>query len=250
MKKLFTLCATAAMAFTLSAQSDISEGSMFVYTSDATQFVKSNPYDLDINFGYAIQDNIVLSVGIDQNEGLGEETSFNIGARYFWKGLFFQATVGDAMQNLMQLVGTGTYEQVWDGSYNDVWDGTYADVTVAGTADNGATPITDMDGNVIGYEDVVVAGTADNGAEMNMVAGTADNGATPTDNTMDGDEIMAEEAIGRTFTAGFGYMMMLDNVFDSGIMSDMYIEPYMGVFSSASEDNVTFSTALRLGYRF
>ena len=86
-----------------------------------------------------------------------------------------------------------------------------------------------------------------NGAEMNMVAGIADNGATPTDNTMDGDEIMAEEAIGRNFTAGFGYMMMLDNVFDSGIMSDMYIEPYMGVFSSAAEDNVTFSTALRLG---
>ena len=61
---------------------------------------------------------------------------------------------------------------------------------------------------------------------------------------------MAQEAIGRNFTAGFGYMMMLDNVFDSGIMSDMYIEPYMGVFSSAAEDNVTFSTALRLGYRF
>ena len=36
------------MALTLSAQSDISEGSMFVYTSDATQFVKSNPYDLDV----------------------------------------------------------------------------------------------------------------------------------------------------------------------------------------------------------
>ena len=44
----------------------------------------------------------------------------------------------------MQLVGTGTYEQVWDGStmiwdgtFADVWDGTYADVTEAGTTDNG-----------------------------------------------------------------------------------------------------------------
>ena len=260
MKKLFTLCATAAMALTLSAQSDISEGSMFVYTSDATQFVKSNPYDLDINFGYAIQDNIVLHVGIDQNEGLGEETSFNLGARYFWKGLFFQATVGDAMQNLMQLVGTGTYvqvetgtyeqvgtgtyEQVWDGTYEQVWDGTYQE-------DGMGNQVLDKNGNPIPTDNTIDA-LDDNGNPI------------PTDNTIDGDEIMmdgdeimtdgdeimVEEAIGRNFTAGFGYMMMLDNVFDSGIMSDMYIEPYMGVFSSASEDNVTFSTALRLGYRF
>ena len=172
----------------------------------------------------------------------------------------------------MQLVGTGTYDQVWDGSYNDVVVSGTADNgadmnmvagtadngadmnMVDGTADNGATPITDMNGDVTGYETVWDGTYADvwDGTYADVsVAGTADNGATEAvENTIDGEEIMAQEAIGRNFTAGFGYMMMLDNVFDSGIMSDMYIEPYMGVFSSASEDNVTFSTALRLGYRF
>ena len=238
MKKLFTLCAAAAMAFTLSAQADISAGSMFLYTSDATQFVKqANGYDLDVNFGYAVQDNIVLSVGMAQNQDHLDNNSINLGVRYFWKGLFFQASVGDATQNLMDLVGTGEYVQVGTGEYEQVGTGTYEQVG-SGEYEQIDSGELDADGNII-YVD---------GDEI-LVDGD--------EIMMDGDEIMTDGAEitedvqrGRSFTAGVGYLMQLDNVFDSGVMSNMYIEPYMGVFSSTSEENITFSTALRLGYRF
>ena len=38
MKKLFTLCASALLAFTLSAQSEHAQGSIYLGTGDATNF--------------------------------------------------------------------------------------------------------------------------------------------------------------------------------------------------------------------
>ena len=69
MKKLFTLCASALLAFTLSAQSEHAQGSMYLGQGDATELINFFGNDVDgINLnatmGYAVRDNIVVMFSV------------------------------------------------------------------------------------------------------------------------------------------------------------------------------------------
>ena len=99
MKKLFTLCASALLAFTLSAQSEHAEGSYYLGTGDdATQLINLfTPTNIELNatIGYAVKDDVVLitsvtSTGATTNDA-GEEVdgynTWDLGVRYFgWNG--------------------------------------------------------------------------------------------------------------------------------------------------------------------
>jgi len=148
MKNLFTLCACAFFAITLSAQeSDQAAGSFYLGTGDATTLI--NIFHSDISFeatvGYAIKDGLVVSGSINTNsymdnfavdevkavdaiayqaavldncgvvsqaevlavdaveavEGIEQTYSdainLNISVRYFTKGMFIQAGLGNLL---------------------------------------------------------------------------------------------------------------------------------------------------------
>ena len=69
MKKLFTLCASALLAFTLSAQSEHAQGSMYLGQGDATELLNifgndGNGINLNATMGYAVRDNIVVMFSV------------------------------------------------------------------------------------------------------------------------------------------------------------------------------------------
>ena len=99
MKKLFTLCASALLAFTLSAQSEHAEGSYYLGTGDdATQLINLfTPTNIELNatIGYAVKDDVVLitsvtSTGEDATDPENVVDGYNtwdLGVRYFgWNG--------------------------------------------------------------------------------------------------------------------------------------------------------------------
>ena len=71
MKKLFTLCASALLAFTLSAQADQAKGSMYLGITDATAmfdaFGDDNDMNLTFTAGYAVQDGLVVMISSGQD---------------------------------------------------------------------------------------------------------------------------------------------------------------------------------------
>ena len=102
MKKLFTLCASALLAFTLSAQADNSEGAYYLSTGDCTQFVKDGGISFDnLSFGYAYSDDIVFmatvnNLGQEDAEGNSLDNTFDVGVRYFMNGIYLQGTIHNA----------------------------------------------------------------------------------------------------------------------------------------------------------
>ena len=117
MKKLFTLFACASLAFTLSAQdSEQAAGSYYLGTGDALDLVNIFGGDIEMSatIGYAVIDDLVVTGSINSNTYMATEAiaagvdpcgaptdaveatysdgiTFNLGLRYFWKGIFVQA---------------------------------------------------------------------------------------------------------------------------------------------------------------
>ena len=106
MKKLFTFCATALLACTLSAQADHAKGSMYLGVTDATQlFNIVGDEDMDLNFtaGYAVSDGLIIFASMVQEsytDSLGTEVDYdnstiNLGVRYFMNGFYGQLNLND-----------------------------------------------------------------------------------------------------------------------------------------------------------
>ena len=100
MKKLFTLFACASLAFTLSAQSEQAAGSYYLGTGDATSLVNifSSLSEVTIapTIGYAVIDDLVVSGSIN---GATDDITLDLGVRYFWNGVFFQAGAVDLISD-------------------------------------------------------------------------------------------------------------------------------------------------------
>ena len=109
MKNLFTLCACAFLAFTLTAQSEQAAGSYYLGTGDATSLINvfSTGAIISPTIGYAVIDDLVVSGSI--NSDADEEIHLNLGLRYFWNGVFFQAGAADVAGDASMSLGAGKY---------------------------------------------------------------------------------------------------------------------------------------------
>ena len=95
MKKLFTLCATAFMVCTLSAQTTIGKGEMvagFTYNSEYENDAIMD--DLAITVGYGISDEFSIMATRDENTP-GDDATINLGLRYFKNGFYGQLNMND-----------------------------------------------------------------------------------------------------------------------------------------------------------
>ena len=143
MKKLFTIFACASFAFTLSAQdSEQAQGKYYLGTGNALDLVNIFGGDIDMSatIGYAVIDDLVVTGSINSNTYKATEAipagvdpcgaptdavdatysdgiTFNLGVRYFWKGIFVQAgatnllsadVLGDEDENGLQLAEEGS----------------------------------------------------------------------------------------------------------------------------------------------
>ena len=133
MKNLFTLCACAFFAITLSAQSDQAKGSYYLGTGDATQLVNifSSLSEVTIapTIGYAVMDDLVVSGSIN---GLTDDLMLDLSVRYFWNGVFFQAGAADVAGDASMSLGAGKYF-----SLGAVSDRFYVDPQINYNFDNG-----------------------------------------------------------------------------------------------------------------
>ena len=134
MKNLFTLCACAFFAITLSAQgSDQAAGSYYLGTGDATQLVNifSSLSEVTIapTIGYAVMDDLVVSGSIN---GLTDDLMLDLSVRYFWNGVFFQAGAADIAGDASMSLGAGKYF-----SLGAVSDRFYVDPQINYNFDNG-----------------------------------------------------------------------------------------------------------------
>ena len=120
MKKLFTICASALLAFTLSAQSEHAQGSIYLGTGDATNLTNLFHTDMgiDATIGYAVQDDVVVS-GTVSNDGAGNNT-WDVEVRYYKNGYGFSLIMDDMMEtngDRGMVLGVGKYLTV--GSISD-----------------------------------------------------------------------------------------------------------------------------------
>jgi hypothetical protein len=134
MKNLFTLCACAFFAITLSAQdSEQAAGSYYLGTGDATQLVNifSSLSEVTIapTIGYAVMDDLVVSGSIN---GLTDDLMLDLSVRYFWNGVFFQAGAADIAGDASMSLGAGKYF-----SLGAVSDRFYVDPQINYNFDNG-----------------------------------------------------------------------------------------------------------------
>ena len=109
MKKLFTLFACASLAFTLSAQdSEQAAGSYYLGTGDALDLVNIFGGDIDMSatIGYAVIDDLVVTGSIN---GPTDDLNLDLGLRYFWNGVFFQAGASDLAGDASISLGAGKY---------------------------------------------------------------------------------------------------------------------------------------------
>ena len=119
MKNLFTLCACAFFAITLSAQSEQAAGSYYLGSGDALDLVNifGGAVDMDVTIGYAVIDDLVVTGSINSDESDAAEIDLDLGVRYFGfsflNGLFVQAGATNllsAMDGDMSIeVGVGKY---------------------------------------------------------------------------------------------------------------------------------------------
>ena len=101
MKKLFTFCATALLAFTLSAQVEQAQGSWYLGTgADATQllnmFNDEGVSGMEATIGYAVQDDWIVS-GTVSNDGTDNVMAMTV--TYFKSGFGFGLSVDDLMNS-------------------------------------------------------------------------------------------------------------------------------------------------------
>jgi hypothetical protein len=99
MKKLFTFCATALLAFTLSAQVEQAQGSWYLGTgADATQllnmFNDEGVSGMEATIGYAVKDDWIVS-GTVSNDGTDNVMAMTV--TYFKSGFGFGLSVDDLM---------------------------------------------------------------------------------------------------------------------------------------------------------
>ena len=136
MKNLFTLCTCAFLAFTLTAQSEQTAGSYYLGTGDATSLINVFSTGAMINptIGYAVIDDLVVSGSI--NSDADEEIHLNLGLRYFWNGVFFQAGVSNALgadeSDMSIELGAGKYFKL-----NALSERLYVDPQINYNLDNG-----------------------------------------------------------------------------------------------------------------
>ena len=91
MKKLFTFCATALLAFTLSAQVEQAQGSWYLGTgADATQLLNMfndvGVSGMEATIGYAVKDDWIVS-GTVSNDGTDNVMAMTV--TYFKSGFGF-----------------------------------------------------------------------------------------------------------------------------------------------------------------
>ena len=98
MKKLFTFCVTAIMAFTLSAQDSmtLSKGDMVAgFTYNSAYDNDNLTDDLAITIGYGISDNLAIMATRDENNTGNDDAAINLGVRYFYNGFYGQLNMND-----------------------------------------------------------------------------------------------------------------------------------------------------------
>ena len=103
MKKLFTFCATALLAFTLSAQVEQAQGSWYLGTgADATQLLNMfndvGVSGMEATIGYAVQDDWIVS-GTVYNDSTSTDNVLAMTVTYFKKGFGFGLSVDDLMNS-------------------------------------------------------------------------------------------------------------------------------------------------------
>jgi hypothetical protein len=101
MKKLFTFCATALLAFTLSAQVEQAQGSWYLGTgADATQllnmFNDEGVSGMEATIGYAVQDDWIVSGTVSSESG---DNVMAMTVTYFKSGFGFGLSVDDLMNS-------------------------------------------------------------------------------------------------------------------------------------------------------
>ena len=142
MKKLFTLCASALLAFTLSAQAETSEGTYYLSTGDCTQFVKDGGISFDnLSLGYAVNDDVVImatvnNLGQEDAEGNSLDNTFDLGVRYFMNGIYLQGTIhnatadGENGDERSMSVAAGTFYDLGNIFEGDILGNMYLDPAI------------------------------------------------------------------------------------------------------------------------
>ena len=121
MKKLFTLCASALLAFTLSAQVEQAEGSWYLGTGDATNLLNlfsDNGIGMSATIGYAVQDDLIVGGTVSSDSG---ENVYDLDVTYFKNGFGFGVSLDNAMEanDEDRTVGLNVGKMVMVGSISD-----------------------------------------------------------------------------------------------------------------------------------
>ena len=98
MKNLFTFCAAALLACTVSAQgTSLDKGSMTAgITFNSAYENDAIADDLAFTVGYAVSDEITIMATRDENNlAEGADPAFNLGLRYFYNGFYGQVNMND-----------------------------------------------------------------------------------------------------------------------------------------------------------
>lgn len=98
MKNLFTFCAAALLACTVSAQgTSLDKGSMIAgITFNSAYENDAIADDLAVTLGYAFSDNMAVMMTRDENATSSEDAAINLGVRYFHSsGFYAQANLND-----------------------------------------------------------------------------------------------------------------------------------------------------------
>tara|TARA_B110000211_G_scaffold121904_1_gene140611 strand:+ start:55 stop:492 length:438 start_codon:yes stop_codon:yes gene_type:complete len=119
MKNLFTLCAGAFLAFTLSAQeSSQPAGSWYLGSGDATSMLNifSSGVDMQATVGYAVADDIVLTAKSTFG-GEFDALDLSVGAAYFMGDYYVGLDLDDPINNLDLGINAGRYIDFKDVLY-------------------------------------------------------------------------------------------------------------------------------------
>ena len=103
MKKLFTFCASALLAFTLSAQAEQPEGTWYLGAGNAEHLMNLfTGVELTAEIGYAVKDDLIIGGTIKSHGGTNEdENVINADVIYFKNGSGFGAHI----KNLTEVEG-------------------------------------------------------------------------------------------------------------------------------------------------
>ena len=100
MKKLFTFCASALLAFTLSAQAEQPEGTWYLGAGNAVDLMDLfTGVEMTAEIGYAVKDDLIIGGTIASGAGAeGDENMINADVIYFKNGFGFGAHLNDLME--------------------------------------------------------------------------------------------------------------------------------------------------------